>query len=540
MATRSPRPRSGPDGAAVLIRLAGDAGPPITFTPDSASFQTAAMQWSYVARNRERWRADGRDPAQTSGGPLEQWLDAAALDRIARAGFVEVSLPWSPVESQGWEYRVFPWEYALSAVTRTRRAHSLTIVRHLRVQPEPGNAQVRLERAATVECAPGRLAQFYDTRLEGDMMLQALGSTPAQVTSPVNHRLRDPTLTELQRWVHATRPSLLHLAGVDTHQAIALLGLERQYPSRERRDGYALRSALPGEPMELVDAELLAQAVCSAGQAPDLVMCNFYNSASRVAARLVAHGAKTAIGYHDVIDDSLAVLFCTTLYGQLAEGHGLLEAFSRALANLRQQDMLRGAGVVLWSAVSLLQAKAGARATPLHRRVAPARQADAVPARERITVRARPLPLINYSLLHNGQSPLGSLVIERTRVEGPIRDIQVTVELHAGDTAFPYRATFDLPGDRQTLVLTDQVVLPLTSTLIRTQSERIQSSLRVAVTCGGEFVTEETAPRGPGPGGRMAGRRAGRVALAAFVRAAARPGGGAHRRLGARHPVCAG
>lgn len=495
MATRSARPRPAPDSAPVLIRLAGDAGPPIAISPDPAGFQTAAMQWSYVARNRERWRADGRDPAQASGGPLDTLLDATALDRIARAELVEVSLPWSPVESQGWEYRVFPWEYALSAVTRTRRTHSLTIVRHLRVQPGPGNAQVRLERAATVECAPGRLAQFYDTRLEGDMMLQALGVPQAQATAQVKQRLRDPTLPELQRWVGATRPSLLHLAGVDTHQAIALLGLERQYPSRERRDGYALRSALPGEPMELVDAELLAQAVCSAGQAPDLVMCNFYNSASRVAARMVAHGAKTAIGYHDVIDDSLAVLFCTTLYGQLAEGHGLLEAFSRALANLRQQDMLRGAGVVLWSAVSLLQAKAA----PTPRRVPQARQADAVPARERITVRARPLPLINYSLLHNGQSPLGSLVIERARVDGPIRDIQVTVELHAGDTAFPYRATFDLPGDRQTLVLTDQVVLPLTSTLIRTQSERIQSSLRVAVTCGGESVTEETHRVGLAP-----------------------------------------
>jgi hypothetical protein len=217
-----------PDATLVTIRLGGDAGPPIQIHPDPAAFQTAAMQWSYVARNRERWRADGPDPAQASDGPLKDYLSPGALDRIARAEIVEVSLPWSPVESEGWEYRVFPWEYALSAVTRTRRTHSLTIVRHLRVEPTIVDPAVRLDRAATVECAPGRLAQFYDTRLEGDMMLQALGFEPAKAKD----RLRDPTLDDLRRWIRDAQPSLLHLAGVDTHQAIALLGLERQYPSR--------------------------------------------------------------------------------------------------------------------------------------------------------------------------------------------------------------------------------------------------------------------------------------------------------------------
>lgn len=489
MATKSKR--AGSKATRVTIRLSGDKGSPIEIHPEPAALQTAAMQWSYVVRNRERWHADGQDSGHGEAGPLLDDLTSDQLDRIARADIVEVSLPWSAVESEGWEYRIFPWEYALSAVTRSRRARSLTIIRHLRVEPELLDSSIRLEGAATVECAPGRLGQLYDIRLEGDLMLQALGFEPAKVEA----RLRDPTIEDLVRWVQGTKPSLLHLAGVDTHQAISLLGLEREYPSRERRDGFAMGCIDPNEPMALVDADVLAKAVCSAASKPDLVMCNFYNSGSRVAARMVARGAKTAIGYHDVIDDSLAVLFCTTLYGQLAEGHGLLESFARSLANLRQQEMLRGAGVVLWSAVSLLQATT----TMTPRRVPQAKRAEEVPARDRITVHAKPLPLINYSLLHNGQSPLSSLVIERARVEGLIRDIQVTIELHAGDTAFPYRATFDLPEDRKTLVLTDRVVLPLTSTLIRTQSERIQSSLRVSVTCGGEFVTEETHRVGLAP-----------------------------------------
>ncbi len=489
MASRNRRVEA--DATRVAIRLSGDKGRAIEIRPEPAVFQAAAMQWSYVARNRERWRVDGQDPAQGEDGPLQGLLSADELDRIARAEIVEVSLPWSPLENEGWEFRVFPWEYALSAITRSRRARSLTIIRHLRVQPALLDASIRLERAATVECTPGRLGQFYDSRLEGDLMLEALGFEPAKVKD----RLRDPTRAEFERWVKSTQPSLLHLAGVDTHQAISLLGLERKYPSRDRHDGLAMRATELDEPMTIADADVLAEAACGAASKPDLVMCNFYNSASRVAARMVARGAKTAIGYHDVIDDNMAVLFCTTLYGQLAEGHGVLESFCRSLANLRQQEMLRGAGVVLWSAVSLLEVKA----TKSPPRVPEAKRAEDVPARERISVRAKPLPLINYSLLHNGQSPLGSLVIERARVEGPIRDIQVTIELHAGDTAFPYRATFDLPEDRKSLVLTDQVVLPLTSSLIRTQSERIQSSLRVAVTCGGEFVTEETHRVGLAP-----------------------------------------
>jgi hypothetical protein len=487
------RARSPGDADRVIFRLAGDLGRPIEWRPDPSAFQAAAMRWSNVARNRERWRAAGKDPAQADDGPLAGQLAAPELERLARAEVVEVSLPESGAEHEGWAFRVFPWEYALTAVTRTLRSGPMVVVRQLRRAGAPADAAVAIERAATVECAPGRLAQCYDTRLEGDRMLRSLGFDPAQVKD----RLRDPSLGELHDWMRSTRPGLLHLAGVDNHQAVDLLGAEREFPARERRDGFALKSADPARSVHLADAESLAGALCSEGRGPDLVMCNFYNSGARVAARIVARGAKAAVGYHDVIDDSLAELFCTSLYGALADGQGLLESFRRALVNLRQQGTLRGAGVVLWSAVSLLQAP---RAAPTRTtRLSELRPADQVPPRERITVRATHRPLINYSLLHNGQSPLASLLIERTRVEGPVRDIQVRVELDVGGTTCPYQSTFELPAERQALVLTDEVVLPLTSTLIRTQSERIQSSLRLSVHCAGERVAEQTFRVGLAP-----------------------------------------
>lgn len=478
--------------AAVHLHVAGGR---ITLRPDAQAFAATAMRWAYVARNRERWRAAGRDPAEDDDGPLAGLLNGADIDRLAGAEVIEVELPGDGAEHEGWAWRVFPWEYALTAATRARRSGPQLVLRHLRRAGAAADAGIALERSATVECAPGRLAQWVDTRLQADHMLRALGLDPALARL----RLRDPSLAELQDWARAQRPGLLHLAGVDNHQAVDLLAAERDFPARERRDGLALRATTAGQPVDLVEADELARALCPGGQGPDLVMCNFYNSAARVAARLVARGAKAAIGYHDVIDPALAELFCTALYRALADGQGLLQAFRSAMLGLRQQGTLRGAGVVLWTSVSLLQpvqAAAPARTRP----AAATPPAQKLPPRERLRVRASARPLINYSLLHNGQSPLAGLVIERTRVEGAVHDIEVGVELDAGDRhTCHYRARFDLPADRQALVLTDEVVLPLTSTLIRTQSERIQSSLRLTVRCEGETVTEQTFRVGLAP-----------------------------------------
>ena len=493
-AARNQKQEQAAQPAPVWIRLAGDKGQPIELRPEPKAFQAAAMRWSYVVRNRERWRTGGEDPGQGADGPLHQEL-APHLERIANAAIIEVSVPGGADEREGWEYRVFPWEYALAAAThRQRSGRPLLVVRHLRCGNQAASPYVSLDRPATIESSPGELARYYDTRLEGDLMLEALGLLPAAV----QERLHDPTSSDAKGWVSRVEPTLLHLAGCDTHQAIDLLGLERQYPARERRDGLALRSADAVWPIEIAEAERLADIVCAGARKPDLVHCNFYNSASRLASRIVAKGARAAIGYHDVIDDTLAVLFSTTLYRQLAQGVSLLEAFRLALTSVRQQELLRGAGIVLWSRVSLLQLPAQ-KTAPLPRTAKAPETAASVAAHERIEVRASVKPLINYSLLHNGLSPFKELVIGRRNVEGPIRDIQVAVELHAGETAFPYRATFELPSDRDALVLTQDIVFPLTSALIRTQSERIQSSLRLTVHCAGELVKEQTFRVGLAP-----------------------------------------
>jgi hypothetical protein len=71
--------------------------------------------------------------------------------------------------------------------------------------------------------------------------------------------------------------------------------------------------------------------------------------------------------------------------------------------------------------------------------------------------------------------------------------------LNAGETSFPFRTTFELGEDENGRDLTHEVVLPLTSSLIRSQSERIQTSLHLQVTCQGAIVKEETFRIGLAP-----------------------------------------
>ncbi|RQP25802.1 hypothetical protein [Piscinibacter terrae] len=480
----------------VTLRLDNPSEPPITIAL-GPNFQAEAMRWSYIARNRDRWTS-GTDPGQGDSGPLQAYLTTQQLQKIADARLIEVGIPASAREAEDWPLRVFPWEYALSAATRGLRSRPLTVIRHQQTERAKATEAVRLNNARSIESAPGRLSQYYDTAAEGNLMLSSMGLE----TSSERH-LCNPTRTVLEYWVRAKAPSVIHLAGVDSHQAVSLLGLEAEHPARSLHDGYALKSPTDTDVIDLVEAEDLAGLLCGGEPKPDLVVCNLYNSASRIAARCVALGAKFAVGYHDVIEDGLAMIFCSALYQRLAETQGdMLEAFEAAVAALRRQPgSLRGACIVLWSSVSLIEAKHAPKKPP-RRTASPSSRArtlaDIAP-RDRIRVERSPKPQVNYSLLHNKQSPFRSLQVFRNNVEGAIRDIRVTVDLNAGEGSFPFSMSFDLAEGESGRDLTSEIVLPLTSALIRTQSEPIQSSLRLHVTCEGQTVKEETFRVGLAP-----------------------------------------
>ena len=206
----------------------------------------------------------------------------------------------------------------------------LTVVRRLR--STPATTAVRRDPLASVlfvESAPGELSKFYDVKAEGELMLNALGMRADQISIALN-----PTEADLRARVAKGDPTLIHLAGVDTHQAIELLDVADDRASEDELDGYAL-SGFGATPI-FTSAISLASILAAGTRKPELVLCNFYNSAARIAPLAVAAGVRSAIGYQDVIEDTLAASFSSTFYRALREGKPLLQSFQAGLKALRE------------------------------------------------------------------------------------------------------------------------------------------------------------------------------------------------------------
>ena len=244
------------------------------------------------------------------------------------------------------------------------------------------------------------------------------------------------------------QPDVVHLSGVDLHQGRVLLNIE---PGADERqwDGLFLSDAVGGH--DAVLAEDLARLLTPAGgRPPALVSCNFYHSAARVAAMVVAHGAGAAIGFQDEFDDGLAERFFGNFY-QLWQAHDwdLLAAFQEALFRM-SGPQLRGTGIVLWSAQPLVRETRKQISTDFVKRrreerrrpieqfgtgtgtgtASPPIAPDATGAtrtgtgsgslRDLFAVNLKPPRQINYSLLHNRERLFDSFTI--TPAEAGLRE----------------------------------------------------------------------------------------------------------------------
>lgn len=477
--------------AQVTLRIpSGD----LRFTPvddrlrTARSVQRAAITWGYVVRNRQRWaeRAKGVDDQAARARTLLGQLGLAEADRerLAQAGRVEVAIPYE-VEAQGWEARIFPWEYVLTAGTRDlRRGAPLIVMRRLVRGKARAGAPRAVQRVLHVESAPGGLTWSFEP--ERDLVRSNLAATSFEVLS-------NPTRRQLADAVAAHRPDVIHLAGFDTHQGLELLG----QGSKDAEDGFLLRADDGG--VDPVSAADLGALVGGGPRPPGLVVCAFFNSAARVAPALVAAGAGGAIGVQDLFETALAELFLAHFYETLRLTGGRLgEAFEVAWQRLRRQaNGLSGTGMVLWSAAPVLappvraarQTAIAAEIDARNRR--PLTLADATDgdARSLLSVEVKPLTEINYSLLHNNRALFEAFTLRKLR-PGRLASVFVGVELHVGTDSYPYRCTLDLT--EPVTDLTGRIRVPLTSALARTAHERVHTSLFVEVQWGKEELYRET------------------------------------------------
>ncbi len=446
-------------------------------------FRRVAVDWAYIVRNRRRWaeRDDTvDDQAQRACELLEQLgMSPQDRERLAFAGHVEVVIPWTE-ESVGWELRIFPWEYFLTAGTRDlRRDAKLSVVRRLESGAQ-ARAVPATPRVLYVQSAIGALAERYD--FGGERAIVQANLKPQIFESLIN-----PTRDELEDKVRTFVPDIIHLAGFDTHQGLSLL--KKSTADEEARDGYLLRGTT-GAP-DPVTCEALANALTSAATPPALVTCNLHNSAGRIAPELLAAGVGSAIGFQDTFDDGLAELFFGSFYHALMLADGdLVMAFDSAWEELREQPRsVQGSGLVLWSnspmiepatsATSLVKSAFAERIS--HERAQLLLPDSTTDLSEVLQVTVEPLREANYSLLHNNRGLFKRFVIQKLK-PGRLDHLRVSVELHVGADTYPYRRSFSLKDGQ--IDLNDLVRVPLTSALARSRHEAMFTSLFVEVAWG--------------------------------------------------------
>src|SRR5262245_40323416 len=161
----TPNPPPGPttsEGVEVSLRTAD--GQAFRF-PSVPRLRQVTLRWAYFVANRRRWTSGGlnaEEQGQRSAAQLEEFgVTPDWLRRFADAGLVEVGIPYA-TEAQGWEARIFPWEYMLSAATKAARGEKpLTVVRHLDRQGASPPAPRVPQRLSVVQTAPGALADIY-------------------------------------------------------------------------------------------------------------------------------------------------------------------------------------------------------------------------------------------------------------------------------------------------------------------------------------------------------------------------------------------
>jgi hypothetical protein len=450
--------------------------------------QRAAMEWTYVVRNRQRWRTEDKSATSINDRARKQLMDlglpANTLPIIAECGVVEVVVPFLE-EKSGWEARIFPWEFVIASATRElRQGRPLTVSRVLiaSFNRKPGAHNPAPEKILYVESAPSKLRAIYEFDTEREIFERNFEARPGfQLT-----KLIAPTLEKLEEEVRRLKPDIIHLAGFDTHQGLRVLKKE----NGDIPDGYLLEGN-PENPARAVDALTLGAALTAGGHRPLLVTFSLQNSAARSAAMAVAAGVHNAIGIQDTIDDALIELFYSTFYRTLRRnGWKLHRAFSESWQELRAQAAnVSGTGIVLWSDAQQVDA-----ATLLHPKVEkiptwlytskPYERLDEI-----LRVDVEPFSELNYSQLHNKRPLFKNFTLINTSFaydgedqHAVLADVEIDVTLSTGTEETRYRRQVKV--ESQNLQLKDDIHLPLISQLLRTVNEPMNSTLLVEVKWG--------------------------------------------------------
>jgi hypothetical protein len=433
-----------------MITLRTDTGKEFSFN-FTQRLKRAAKQWRSIVRDRRRWVDSDQSRKEQEARSrrllnnlimgVEDETEVDTISQLADAAVVEVSIPYI-TEDFGWEARIMPWEYLLTAATKQDRGgRMMTVIRQLR--RDGASSTKTPKRVLFVESAPGKLREAYSFEAERNLVKSCLGLDTIESI--------DETPETLREHIESYHPDTIHLTGVDTQQG-AILGVLKS--PEELEDGYLMQRG--DRKVEEVKAPRLAQLLIANAHPPSLIAYNVYNSAADLCSLGVAMGAGAAIGFQDVFDDGLAELFFGSFYRKWRESKwDLLDAFTFACQVLRDQPQgLSGTGVVLWSANSLLRpgvkkrpTKAIITAPPVAKKEPDWDEArverENINIRDLLTVTVVANEKINYSMLHNDCPLFKDLRIAKA-LPGAVRGIEVDVKLYVGEQLVSYTTSVDM------------------------------------------------------------------------------------------------
>ncbi|MFN3302414.1 MAG: hypothetical protein ACK44A_01710 [Roseateles sp.] len=515
----------------VRIASAADlAGAPVRDGRSRASLAQQALRWTYLLRSRQRWVHDARAREQHQADALDT-LQALGLDAdaLAREPVLVVRMPYRR-EAEGWEGRIFPWEYVLAAATREpRRAASdgprpLTVIRELQLQrPGPRGRWLPLEREAVDLPPAGELRVLFVNTLPSELrehwtvadeLANLRRVLPPEVAAV--RELNYPSLDELRAALREHRPHLLHFAGMDSHQGLrelrtligpaAMTGVRRwdeagkawlverellidavQADPQRMLDGLLLRG--DDRYPQLVGAQALGRALAEVGAPAYLTTFNVWNSAARLAPMMVAEGATlAAVGFQDAFDDSLAEFMLNRLLRELLlTGFHLPKAFEQAWLAVRAlPESVDATGVTLWVGAPVFVDEATRQA---HRLRAQEKAAAPVPASAAVRCEIEPFAELNYAVLHNAQ-PLFRRFVLSCDAPQWAEPLDVEVAVHMGQEVARFQRRVQLRQVREKL--TDKIHVPLTAEVARSVHEAINTSLNVCVRQGAEVLYHDS------------------------------------------------
>ena len=193
----------------------------------------APQSWNNSRKNGRTYCVRGRAGLTTSnnrnpfGSPAvkcvkDLGVKVKFIERLSTVIHIEVELhPWDTQDAEaariGETASEIPWEYLISAATRSVGRFQPLLITRLFRNGRPPVALPPPELVLFVESAPGRLKDLYEFDDEEDRIRAAVNATG--VREGHMEILNTPQLSELSGHARRRKWEAIHVSGVDTQQA---------------------------------------------------------------------------------------------------------------------------------------------------------------------------------------------------------------------------------------------------------------------------------------------------------------------------------